>query len=151
MIMQETPQRRGSGSRSWVLGIRVLLVVAVVAAAVFPFRTAVLEAMSGARLHSPRLALWAELTPAMQIHLIAALAAVVLGGALMVWRKGRRLHRAGGWIWAALMATVAVSSLFITGLNGGAWSLVHALTGLTIVMLPLGVLAARRHAVVRLR
>lgn len=69
----------------------------------------------------------------------------------MTARKGRAFHRAAGWSWVALVALVAGSSLFITGLNPGRLSALHLLTGWTLIILPLGVMWARRHEVARHR
>ncbi len=104
-----------------------------------------------AHLHAPDLDLLLRQPTVLQIHVIAALAAVVLGAVLMTWRKGRALHRIGGWVWVAAMAVVAGSSFFIVGLNGDRWSLIHILSGWTAIALPLAVIAARRHKVVQHR
>ena len=101
--------------------------------------------------HWPDLQPILEASPVIQIHLGAALAAVVLGGLMMTSRKGARFHRTAGWVWVSLMGLVAGSSLFITGLNGGKWSLIHLLSGWTLLVLPLAVLAAKRHDVKRHR
>ena len=101
--------------------------------------------------HAPDLGLLMAQPPVIQIHLLAALAAIGLGGVMMLSRKGRAFHRAMGWVWVSLMALVAGSSLFITGLNGDRWSFIHLLSGWTLLVLPLAVLAARRHQVKRHR
>jgi uncharacterized membrane protein len=98
-------------------------------------------------LHLPNLALFAAQSPAVQIHVLAALGAMGLGAALLVRRKGRRFHRVAGWTWTALISAVALSSLFIVGLNGDRWSYLHLTVGWIAVFLPLAVLAARRHRV----
>lgn len=84
---------------------------------------------------------------AIQIHLVCAAAIVVLGAVMMVSRKGRTFHRIAGWTWAGLMLVVAVSSLFITELNGDKLSWIHLLSGWTLLVLPLTLVAARRHKV----
>jgi uncharacterized membrane protein len=45
------------------------------------------------------------------------------------------------------MGATAVSSLFITSLNGGVYSLVHLLSGWTIVALPMAIFAIRNRKV----
>jgi uncharacterized membrane protein len=52
-----------------------------------------------------------------------------------------------GWTWVVAMGATAVSSLFIRAINPGAFSLIHLLSGWTIVALPMAVYAARRHRV----
>jgi uncharacterized membrane protein len=86
----------------------------------------------------------------MQAHVLAALGAVVLGAALMLRRKGEAFHRVGGWVWSALLMTVALSSLFIFNLSG-TWSYLHLFSGWVMVFLPLAILFARRHQVTRHR
>lgn len=69
-----------------------------------------------------------------QIHVIAAIAAFLLG-ALVLWRrKGTRLHKALGKVWVVLMLVVATSSLFIhEGRLFGPFSLIHILTLVTYI------------------
>lgn len=107
-------------------------------------------AMAG-RWEGPDLGLLARQPPVLQAHIYAALAALALGGALMAGRKGARLHRLLGWIWTALMGTAAVASLFVVGLAGDHWSFIHLFTALTLVALPAGLVAARRHDIKRHR
>jgi uncharacterized membrane protein len=103
------------------------------------------------RPHAPDLSLLAAQPLVIQVHLLAALAAIGLGAVMMLSKKGRVFHRLAGWTWVSLMALVAGSSLFITGLNGDKWSFIHLLSGWVLIVLPLGVMAARRHEVKRHR
>jgi uncharacterized membrane protein len=96
------------------------------------------------RLHAPDMALWARLTLPIKLHILGALSALALGAILMVRRKGRLFHRTAGWVWVSLVALVAGSSLFITNLNHGHWSILHLLTAWTLIALPLAVLCAKR-------
>lgn len=104
-----------------------------------------------ARPHAPDMALFDALNPATKIHLLAALAALLLGAVLMVVRKGRTFHRLTGWVWVGLVSITAGATLFMTGLNHGRWSLLHLLTGWVLLMLPLAVMRARRRDVARHR
>lgn len=67
-----------------------------------------------------------QLTPAIAIHLAAALAATAVGPVALWARKGAmqrpRLHRAAGYAWVTLMVATAVSALFITGGSGPRWA-----------------------------
>ena len=82
---------------------------------------------------------------AAQLHAGAALAALLLGTWQVVAAKGGRRHRTVGWIWAGLMAVVALSSFAITGGRGALhFSWIHIISGIVLVMLPLGVLHARQ-------
>jgi len=147
---QASPQ-----ASSWGFGRRfavsMLAVVIIVVAAVGPAGRAVMATAMRAHPHAPNLALLTGLPLAIQLHLGAALAALVLGAVLMVVRKGRLFHRTAGWTWVGLVSLVAGSSLFITSLNRGHLSILHLFTGWTLIVLPLGVMWARRHVVARHR
>jgi uncharacterized membrane protein len=66
--------------------------------------------------------------------------------------KGTLPHRTVGWVWVALMFVVCVSSFFIHDIRmWGPWSPIHLLSIYVLIILPLAVLAARRHAVERHR
>lgn len=124
-----------------------VLVAAAAAAAVVLFGPQMRAAVEAGRLHGPDLDLFAVQPMVVQLHILAALGTVALGGLIFSMRKGRAFHRTAGWIWVVLMATTAGSSLFIVGLNGDVWSLIHLLSGWVLIILPIGVMAARKHRV----
>ena len=78
-------------------------------------------------------------------HALAALAAAGLG-AVQLWRpKGGRLHLQLGYLWAALMAGVAISGLFIHELRMvGPVSPIHLLSLITLASLWIAISRARR-------
>lgn len=87
-------------------------------------------------------------TPAIWIHLSAALAALALGASVFLARKGTLLHRVSGRVWAGLMLVAAISSFWIKG--NGSYSWIHLLSIVTLVLLAAVVYAAmsghiRRH------
>ena len=84
----------------------------------------------------------AAASPIIQIHVGAALVALIAGVAVLALRKGTKLHRSIGWVFVPAMAIVALSSLFIT--RDGHFSAIHLLTLLTLVTLPRAVIARRR-------
>tara|TARA_R110000787_G_scaffold1326_15_gene4816 strand:- start:3581 stop:4135 length:555 start_codon:yes stop_codon:yes gene_type:complete len=81
----------------------------------------------------------------LKAHVCGALASFAIGAFLLAYRKGRRLHRVLGYTWVASMAVTAISSFFLTGLNGDHFSLIHAISAWVVIILPMGVAAARRH------
>jgi uncharacterized membrane protein len=89
----------------------------------------------------------AAAAPVIQIHVAAALIALLSGAPVMVLRKGTALHRRIGWLFVPAMAVVALSSLFIT--RNGHFSAIHLLTLLTIVTLPTAIIARRRGDIAR--
>lgn len=94
-----------------------------------------------------------QITPAIAIHLAAALAAVALGPVALWARKGAqqrpRLHRAAGYAWVTTMVATAVSALFISGSVGPRWGgfgIIHLLIPVTLGMLVMSfVYLARRN------
>ena len=86
--------------------------------------------------------------PVIQLHAFAALGAFALGAVQLAAPKGTIPHRLFGWLWAALMLAVVLSSFFIHTIRlWGPWSPIHLLSLFTLIMLPLAVLRARRHQV----
>jgi uncharacterized membrane protein len=79
----------------------------------------------------------------LQLHIGAAISALLIGAVLFIGVKGRTFHRVFGYAWITAMMTTAISSLFLTGLNGDAYSPIHLLSGLTMVAVPMGLAAAR--------
>ena len=87
-------------------------------------------------------------SPAIQIHAFAAMAAFALGLVQFAAPKGTLPHRAFGWIWAALMVIVSVSSFWINHARiVGPFGPIHLLAILALTMLPFGVMRARQHRV----
>jgi uncharacterized membrane protein len=86
--------------------------------------------------------------PVIQIHAVAATSAFALGIVQLAAPKGTIPHRALGWTWVAIMVVVSVTAFFVHEIRlWGPWSPIHLLAIFTLVMLPLGVWRARRHAV----
>jgi uncharacterized membrane protein len=93
-----------------------------------------------------------DAAPVIQAHAFAAMAAFTLGVIQLAAPKGTLPHRTIGWIWAALMLTIAGSSFFIHEIRlWGPFSPIHLLSIFTLVMLPIGILRAHRHDVERHR
>lgn len=81
---------------------------------------------------------------AIQIHAICAIAALALGTAVLLARKGSALHKGMGRVWIGLMLAVSLSSFFISEIRLlGPYSPIHALSILTLVGLYGGWRAAR--------
>jgi uncharacterized membrane protein len=86
-----------------------------------------------------------DATHPIPVHGIAALICLIFGLAQLLMRKGTTLHRRLGWVWAVLMALVAVSGLFIWELRlFWLFSPIHLLSLLTLWALARGILAARQ-------
>lgn len=136
--------RRAHAGRSW---IGWAFVTAILAAAIIPFGPDVVRAFAGVSLHAPDWPLWIRLPLAVKLHIISALAALGVGTIILFRPKGTGFHKTLGWTWVIAMGTTAVSSLFITGLNGNSYSFIHLLSGWTIIGLPMAVYAIRNRKV----
>ncbi|MDB5417013.1 MAG: conserved predicted rane protein [Phenylobacterium sp.] len=146
----QTPARRRLGFRAG-FALSLVVVAAILALTMGPSWRGIAGLAGAAHPHLPQIAAVQKLPLAIRLHIACALGALGLGAALMLVRKGRRFHRVAGWVWVSLVSLVAGSSLFITSLHPGRYSLLHLFTGWTLLVLPLGVLWAKRHEVARHR
>lgn len=148
--VSQTPARGrlGFGPR---FALAIVAVAAVIVLAMGPVGAGLVRVAAQGRPHLPDLALLSALSPVIKIHLATALGALVLGGVLMTLRKGRTFHRVAGWVWVSLVSATAGATLFITSLNHGKWSLLHLFTGWVLLILPLAVMAAKRHDIAKHR
>lgn len=92
-----------------------------------------------------------EVSPILQAHIAGALLSFAIGTALLLGVKGRTYHRVLGYTWVVTMSVTAISSFFLTGLNGDRYSLIHLLSGWTVIVLPMALAAARRRDIAKHR
>lgn len=71
------------------------------------------------------LAIFPDLPVAVQIHIVSAFGALILGTAMFVRPKGTRSHKMIGKGFLALMLITATSAIFIRYLNDGSFSWIH--------------------------
>lgn len=88
---------------------------------------------------------WGEVPRFVWPHIATIAAAVALTPVMLLRRRGDRLHRRLGWVWAGAMALTALFSFGIRGLNGASLSFIHLLSAWTLIQVPLIVWHARRH------
>lgn len=81
----------------------------------------------------------------LKAHVAGAVASFAIGSVLLLDAKGRRMHRILGYGWVTTMSVTAISSFFLVGLNGNNFSFIHAISAWAVIVLPMGVAAARRH------
>jgi uncharacterized membrane protein len=115
-----------------VLAAGAIVLFALVAVALFKGR---------AELASASLVVWP--------HLATVLLALAITPYQLLRPRGSGVHRGLGWIWAIAMFVTALASFAIR--TGGGFSLIHILSVVTVVTVPLMVLAARRHRIARHR
>ena len=84
-----------------------------------------------------------------QAHAFLALFALGLGIAQLAAPKGTVPHRAMGYLWVTAMSLIALSSFGIRSLHPGRFSYVHVISLVTLAVLPLAVLHARRGRIKR--
>ena len=123
------------------IGIGILVV------ALWPYWPGIFRRLGDISLHAPNWALWDRESWIVKLHVAAALTALVVGTMILLQKKGSGLHKTLGWSWVIAMATTAISSLWIVGLNGNFWSIIHLLSGWTIISLPMAVWAIRNKKV----
>lgn len=84
-----------------------------------------------------------------QLHAVCAIAAVGVGVVQFTAPKGTIPHRAVGYLWAALMMTVAITAIFIK--TGGSFSWIHIFVPITLFGTVSLVVRARRGMTARHR
>lgn len=86
-----------------------------------------------------------ELTLPVALHLATVIPAFALGAWQLAAPKGTRPHRVIGWLWVLAMATTAITSFWITGINsGGRWSAIHLLSAFVLFTLAASLWYVRR-------
>jgi uncharacterized membrane protein len=76
------------------------------------------------------------------IHVGTVIPALFLGAPVLMMKKGTRLHKLLGRIWASLMMITAISSFGLNGITGGL-SPIHIFSVVTVVSIPWAVYNAR--------
>lgn len=87
----------------------------------------------------------------LQAHVAGATLAFAIGCILLAGVKGRAMHRTLGYVWVVAMAVTAISSFFLQIINPGSFSIIHALSAWTMIVLPMGLAAARRKNIAKHR
>jgi len=73
-------------------------------------------------------------SPAIQFHVLTVVPAALIGGVMLLARKGTPAHRMAGRVWIALMVLTALSSFFIHTIKiWGPFSPIHVLSVITLI------------------
>lgn len=83
-----------------------------------------------------------DLSVPLVLHLATVIPALPLGALVLFRRKGDRMHKLLGRIWAMLMVATAISTLWFS------LSFIHAFTALVLISMPLAIWNARRGNIV---
>lgn len=89
-----------------------------------------------------KLAPFLAAAPVVQIHIAAALLALIGGTVVALMRKGTARHRQIGYVFSAGMLVTAITSFWIA--RSGHYSWIHLLSVLTLVTLPMAIIMRRR-------
>lgn len=79
-----------------------------------------------------------------QIHVLAACAAIVVGALIFLLRKGTGVHRFLGWSWVSSMIVVAATSVLMIADFGNGVNALHIFTAVTVISLWAGLTGIRR-------
>jgi len=134
----------------WRLTLGIGATLAVFAAWLYSIpeahREAILDFWSRVQVPAPSLNIAPLLAtpPSVQLHVAAALLALVVGVVIFLLPKGTGFHRALGWTWVSSMIVVAATSVAMifdlkTGVNA-----LHVFTAVTVVSLWAGLTGIRR-------
>ena len=141
--MSEAAATPARSNRSLIIRGAVLVILAV---AIIPLTPQIVGAARhyGFHPHLANGALWAAMPLQIKLHVAAAVSAFLIGLIILLRPKGTGFHKTLGWSWVVAMAATAISSFFITGLNGHNLSIIHLISGWTVVALPMALVAIRR-------
>lgn len=79
---------------------------------------------------------------ALAIHVGTVIPALFLGAAVLLMRKGTRLHRVLGRIWGSLMMVTSLASFWLQGFIGTIGP-IHILSAITLYSIPRAIYCAR--------
>lgn len=87
--------------------------------------------------------------PAIQIHIATITVALVATVIILPMRKGTRLHRLTGWIWASSMMITSIVTFWINSFDF-AWGVspIHIFSVVVLFNVPYAILSIRRGDVV---
>ncbi|APG63658.1 hypothetical protein LPB140_06375 [Sphingorhabdus lutea] len=84
-------------------------------------------------------------------HLATLATALVITPIMLLRKRGDKSHRIFGWIWALSMLATALISFDIRLTNDGNFSLIHILSVITVIGVPVLIISARRRDIKRHR
>lgn len=91
---------------------------------------------------------WAEIPWMLWVHLGALIIVLALTPIMLLRKRGDDWHRLLGWTWSFFMFVAAVISFVMTN---GRFSLIHILSVITVIGVPVLILSARRRDIGRHR
>jgi uncharacterized membrane protein len=126
-----TPPATGTLTPQFVIGSLAFTTLATLIFA------AAAMVISGGEVNNARNPGWA-----LAIHVSTVVPAFLLGAPILLMKKGTRLHKLLGRIWAAMMMITAISSFWLSGMTGHIGP-IHVFSVVTIASIPWAVYCAR--------
>jgi uncharacterized membrane protein len=90
---------------------------------------------------------WGRIETLVWLHLATLAVSLCLTPVMLLRRRGDLLHRLLGWMWSLAMLATALFSLGIRQIAHGGFSVIHILSFVVLVTVPLLVWRARTHRV----
>lgn len=94
---------------------------------------------------------WGSIPWQVWLHLATLAIVLAITPIMLLRRRGDNRHRLLGWIWAICLFATALVSLDMQGINDGGFSLIHILSVVTLIGVPVLILSARRRDLKRHR
>jgi uncharacterized membrane protein len=94
---------------------------------------------------------WQQIPGNVWAHIGTIYVALALTPLMLLRRRGDRLHRRLGYVWVVAMALTAALTFDLHLINPGSYSFIHILSAWTLIQIPLIVIRARQHDIVRHR
>lgn len=94
---------------------------------------------------------WDRADPLVWVHLGTVMTPLILTPVQLLRRRGDHWHRVLGWIWAVLMFTTALVSFAIPWPHHRGLNVIHIFSVITVVTVPMLVLAARNDRIAKHR
>lgn len=85
------------------------------------------------------------------LHLATLAVVLAITPVMLLRKRGDGSHRLLGWIWSICLFTTALISLDMRQINSGGFSLIHILSLVTLIGVPVLILSARRRDLKRHR
>ena len=87
--------------------------------------------------------------PAIQLHIATILIALIATAIILPMRKGTRLHRMTGWVWASSMIVTALVTFWINSFDFAfGFSPIHIFSLVVLFNVPYAIVSARRGDIV---
>ncbi len=83
--------------------------------------------------------------PAIQLHIITVIIALISTALILPMRKGTRIHRKVGWVWAASMVVTSITTFWINSFDF-AWgfSPIHIFSLVVLFNVPYAIISIRK-------